>query len=118
MAASLDAGKPVEIEELPTLADSLGGGVGHANRYTFPMVRALVDDVILVTEAEIAAGIRHAYFDEREVVEGAGAVGIAALVAGRIRPSGPVLALVSGRNIDMELHRRIAAGANGLEDAA
>ncbi|WP_336744123.1 hydroxyectoine utilization dehydratase EutB [Aureimonas altamirensis] len=118
MAASLQAGRPVEVEELPTLADSLGGGVGHANRYTFSMVRDLVDDVILVSEAEIAAGMRHAYLEEREVVEGAGAVGIAALVAGRIRPSGPVLALVSGRNIDMDLHRRVIAGAGGLEDAA
>ena len=116
--AAAKAGKPVEVEELRTLADSLGGGVGQANRYTFSMVRDLVDDVILVTEAEIAAGIRHAYLEEREVVEGAGAVGIAALMAGRIRASGPVLALVSGRNIDMDLHRRVVAGASGLEDAA
>lgn len=118
MAASLDAGRPVEVQELPTFADSLGGGVGLSNRYTFSIVQALVDEVLLITEAEIAAGIRHAYCEEREVVEGAGAVGIAALLAGRIRTAGPVLSLISGRNIDMDLHRRVVAGADGLEDAA
>ncbi|WP_062226609.1 hydroxyectoine utilization dehydratase EutB [Aureimonas frigidaquae] len=118
MAASLDAGRPVAVEELPTLADSLGGGVGLSNRYSFAMVRDLVDEVILLSEAEIAAGIRHAYAQEREIVEGAAAVGIAALLAGRLPAGGPVVALLSGRNIDMGLHARIVAGADALEEAA
>ncbi|TIP70047.1 MAG: pyridoxal-phosphate dependent enzyme, partial [Mesorhizobium sp.] len=74
---SLDAGHPVLAEELPTLADSLGGGIGLDNRLTFSMCRDLLDDVILLSEDEIAAGIRHAYDQEREIVEGAGAVCIA-----------------------------------------
>ena len=45
MAASLDAGHPVEVEEQPTLADSLGGGIGLDNRHTFAMVRDLVDEL-------------------------------------------------------------------------
>lgn len=118
MQASLLAGRPVEVEELPTLADSLGGGVGLANRHTFEMVRGLVDEVILLTEAEIAAGIRHAYATEREILEGAGAVGIAAILAGKVRLSGPSIALLSGRNIAMDMHRRIVCGANSLEEAA
>ena len=107
MKASLDAGQPVEVEELPTLADSLGGGIGLDNRLTFAMCRDLLDDVVLLSEDEIAAGIRHAYEQEREIVEGAGAVGIAALLAGKVRVNGPVVVLLSGRNIDMNTHRKI-----------
>jgi threonine dehydratase len=110
MKASLDAGHPVLVEELPTLADSLGGGIGLDNRLTFAMCRDLLDDVILLDEDEIAAGIRHAYAQEREIVEGAGAVGIAALLAGKVKASGPVVVPLSGRNIDMNAHRTIVCG--------
>ncbi|RWC30623.1 MAG: hydroxyectoine utilization dehydratase EutB [Mesorhizobium sp.] len=110
MKASLDAGRPVLVEELPTLADSLGGGIGLDNRLTFAMCRDLLDDVIVLSEDEIAAGIRHAYAREREIVEGAGAVGIAALLAGKVKADGPVVALLSGRNIDMDAHRKIVCG--------
>jgi threonine dehydratase len=110
MKASLDAGRPVEVEELPTLADSLGGGIGLGNRLTFAMCRALLDDVVLLGEEKIAAGIVHAYAEEREIVEGAGAVGIAALVAGKVKPKGATVVLLSGGNIDMGLHRRIVCG--------
>lgn len=110
MKASLDAGRPILVKEEPTLADSLGGGIGLDNRLTFDMCRDLLDDVILLSEAEIAAGIRHLYAQEREIAEGAGAVGVAAILAGKIVAKGPIVALVSGRNIDMELHRRIVCG--------
>ncbi|MFC7695428.1 hydroxyectoine utilization dehydratase EutB [Bradyrhizobium sp. GCM10028915] len=113
MKASLDAGRPVLVDELPSLADSLGGGIGLNNGVTFTMCRALLDDVVLVTEAEIAAGIRYAYNEEREILEGAGAIGIAALLADKI-PSlrGPVVVVLSGRNIDMRLHRSVVQGQN------
>lgn len=118
MKISLDAGAPVSVEELPTLADSLGGGIGLDNRITFAACRDLLDDVVLLSEEEIAAGIHHLYAQEREIAEGAGAVGAAALLAGKVSASGPVVALVSGRNIDMDLHRRIVSGgAPGLPDA-
>jgi threonine dehydratase len=107
MKASLDAGRPLPVEELPTLADSLGGGIGLDNRLTFALCRDLLDGVVLVSEAEIAAGIRHCYAEEREIVEGAAAVGVAALLAGKVRAAGTVVALISGRNIDMETHRAI-----------
>jgi threonine dehydratase len=118
MKASLDAGHPVLVEELPTLADSLGGGIGLDNRLTFAMCRDLLDDVILLSEDEIAAGIRHAYAQEREIVEGAGAVGVAALLAGKVKANGPVVVLLSGRNIDMDLHRRIVCGEVVAEHVA
>lgn len=116
MKASLDAGKPVLVEELPTLADSLGGGIGLDNQLTFAMCRDLLDDVILLGEDEIAAGIRHAYQREREIVEGAGAVGIAALLAGKIKATGPVVVLLSGRNIDMNVHRQIVCGGEAIAE--
>lgn len=114
MHASLAAGQPIEVEEVPTLADSLGGGIGLDNRHTFSLTRALADDVILLDEPSIARGIVHAYRQERLVVEGAGAVGIAALLDGRIagaeraeEQGGPIVVLISGANIDMAVHRRI-----------
>ena len=110
MAAALSAGRPVEVREERTLADSLGGGIGLENRVTFRMAAELIDDVVLLTEDEIAAGIRWAYAQEREVVEGGAAVGIAALLAGKVAVRGPVVCLLSGRNIDMELHRKVVSG--------
>lgn len=104
------AGKPIEVEELPTLADSLGGGIGLDNRYTFSMVRDLVDDIVLVSEKEIAAAIRHAYWQERQIIEGSGSVGIAALLAGKIKSKGPTASVVSGGNVDMDQHFRIISG--------
>lgn len=116
MKTSIAAGHPVAVEEYPSLADSLGGGIGLANRLTFSMCGELLDDIVLVSEGEIAAGIRHAYSHEREILEGAGAIGIAALLAGKIAPKGPTAVLLSGRNIDMDLHRHIINGGE-LEDA-
>lgn len=111
MAASLDAGHPVEIEELPTLADSLGGGIGLDNRYSFAMVRDLVDQVILLSEDQIAAGMRHLARDDGEIVEGAAAVGAGAILAGKLRADdGPLVLILSGGNIDPARHAEILAG--------
>ena len=107
MIESQRAGKPIEVTELPTLADSLGGGIGLDNRWTFNIVRELVDDLILLSEEEIAEGIRHAYFNEQIVLEGGGSVGIAALLAGKLKPTGKTIVLLSGKNIDMQLHQKI-----------
>ncbi|MEM7172907.1 MAG: hydroxyectoine utilization dehydratase EutB [Pseudomonadota bacterium] len=110
MYESQHAGKPVMVSELPTLADALGGGIGLDNRHTFALVRDLVDELLLVDEAEIAKAIHHAYWVEQEIVEGAGAVGIAALLAGKVRAQGPMAVLLSGGNIDMKLHHRLISG--------
>ena len=110
MYECLKAGKPILVPELATLADSLGGGIGLENAYTFTMTRDLVDEVALVNEAEIARAIRHAYWQERQVIEGSGSVGIAALMSGKIENPGRCVALVTGQNIDMGLHHRIISG--------
>ncbi|WP_372822743.1 hydroxyectoine utilization dehydratase EutB [Pseudomonas parafulva] len=111
MHASLAAGHPLEVEELPTLADSLGGGIGLDNQYTFSMTRDTCDHLHLLSEASIANAMRHAYREERQVLEGAAAVGIAALLEGLIQPRGPVVVVISGRNVDTDQHLRVLAGA-------
>lgn len=116
MKLSIDAGHPVAVEEYPSLADSLGGGIGLDNWLTLSMCSTLLDDIVLMTEQEIAEGIRHAYVEEREILEGAGAIGIAAILAGKVKPKGPTAVLLSGRNIDMRRHRYIINGGE-LEDA-
>jgi threonine dehydratase len=103
MVESLAAGRPVAVEEEASLADSLGGGIGLDNRYTFALVRDLVDETVLVSEAEIAAAMRHCYWQERQIVEGGGVVGVAALLAGKTAPAGDnLVVLLSGGNVDMQ----------------
>ncbi|MGH6899888.1 MAG: hydroxyectoine utilization dehydratase EutB [Geminicoccaceae bacterium] len=102
MYESLRAGRPVDVVEEPSLADSLGGGIGLDNRHTFALVRDLVDEVLLVSEDEIAAAMAHCYWHEQQIVEGGAAVGVAALLAGKVESSGERIAVVlSGRNVDM-----------------
>ncbi|MCY3770042.1 MAG: hydroxyectoine utilization dehydratase EutB [Gammaproteobacteria bacterium] len=110
MYESIQSGYPVEVEELTTLADSLGGGIGLDNRLTFSIVHELVDDLIVVSEREIGEAIHHAYWSERQILEGSGSVGIAALLSGKIKSDAPVAVLTSGGNIDMNLHHRIISG--------
>lgn len=110
MYESQRAGRPVAVDEEPSLADSLGGGIGQDNRYTFAMVRDLVDDMLLVDERQIAEAIRHAYRVERQVIEGSGAVGIAVLLNGMVENPGTTAVVLSGANIDMDLHRRVVMG--------
>jgi len=111
MYHSLRAGHPVAVAEEQSLADSLGGGIGLDNAHTFALVRDLLDDLILVGEDEIAAAMRHAYWQERQIVEGGGAVGIAALLTGRAGPLGRTVAcLLSGANVDMTLFTEVVTG--------
>ena len=112
MYACLHAGKPILVRVQATLADSLGGGIGLDNQVTFNVTKNLIDDFVLVNEAEIANGIRHAYWQERQIIEGSGAVCIAALMAQKVEPKGPTIACITGGNIDLALHHRIISGEN------
>ncbi len=101
MAHSLAAGEPLQLPEESTLADSLQGGIGLNNQYTFQMVRDLVDEVVLVSEAAIARAMAFAFEEEHLVLEGAGAICIAALQSGKVSSIGQNMALiVSGGNVD------------------
>jgi len=116
MYHSLRAGKPVVLEEEDTIADGLVGGIGLDNRYTFRMVQEYVDDTILVSEEEIAEAMAFALEKHHLVVEGAGAVGIAALLHRKVREVGRnVAVVVSGSNVEIPLLLKIAHNHSGKE---
>jgi len=111
MYLSLQAGRNVAVEEVPSLADSLGGGLGADNRLTLPLCQALIDETVLVTEAEIYRAMQCHYYEDRIVCEGGSAVGAAALLAGKLSDlKGPVATIITGRNLDMNMHADIMAG--------
>ncbi len=113
MHASLIAGHPVAVEEVPSLADSLGGGIGLDNRLSYQLCRDYIDDTILVTEEEIYHAMQVLFYEDRIVAEGACVVGIAALLAGKLpSPEGPVATIITGRNVDMYMFHGIMAGAD------
>jgi len=104
------AGKPIFVTEEESLADALTGGIGLDNKYTFQLTKQLVDEIVLVSEKEIADGIHYAYWRESQIVEGAGAVAIASLLNKKFKPNGPSVALICGRNINMEKHFNLISG--------
>lgn len=110
MHESLRAGHPVEVEEVASLADSLGGGIGLDNRLTFGLCRDLLDEIVLVTEDDIYRAMQTVYHEDRIVCEGASAVGVAAVQSGKLSLSGPAATIVTGRNLDMRVHADIMQG--------
>ncbi len=115
MAASLQARHPVEMEEESSLADSLQGGIGLDNRFTYPMVRDLVDEVVLVSEERIWQAMLWAYNNHGLVIEGGGAVGIAALMSDMVDPGARVAVVCSGQNIE-EQHLRALSESRSQPD--
>jgi len=102
MVHSLMAGAPIEMEEEDTIADALVGGIGLDNRYTFRLVQEYVDDTILVSEEEIAEAMAFTLEQHHLVVEGGGAVGVAALLHRRVREVGRnVVVILSGGNVNL-----------------
>lgn len=103
MVESLKAGHPVPVEEVESLADSLGGGIGLENRHTFEITRRLIDETLLLTEDEIASAMRTLFREDRIVAEGGAAVGVGALMSGKLNLApGPTAIVVSGCNVDMD----------------
>jgi threonine dehydratase len=104
MYESLKAGRPVTLEESETLADSLLGGIGLNNQYTFQMVQRYMDDVLLIPEDEIAYSMAYMMDNHRIIMEGAAATGIAAVLGKRIPKQGGDLAvIISGHNVDLSV---------------
>ncbi|HUF26459.1 MAG TPA: pyridoxal-phosphate dependent enzyme [Gemmatimonadaceae bacterium] len=107
MARSLDAGRVVEIPSLPTLADGLAGQIDDE---ALAIGRFALDEMVTLEEEEIGAAIAWLHHKEGLVVEGSGAVGVAALLNGRLRElQAPVAVVVTGRNIDAERHGAVLA---------
>jgi threonine dehydratase len=99
------------IPDLPSLADGLTGVV-ESDSVTIPMVKQLVDEIILVSEEDIARAVAFAFYEYGETVEPSGAVTLAASLRG-LAGSGPQVVVVSGGNIQPEVHARIVADYAG-----
>lgn len=104
---SLSAGLPVVAPVANTIADGIA--VKRPGDLTLPIIRRLVDDMVEVDEEEIARGIVHCLSYSQMVVEGGGAVGVSALLAGKVKPKpGEITCVVlSGGNIDGNLLTRV-----------
>lgn len=108
MYESLQAGEPVTVPEVESLADSLQGGIGIDNDHSFEMVRDLVDELLLVTEDQIAQAMAEAVIEERMILEGAGATPIAALLNHQRGVFGDKIGLVAtGAMVDTGLLMRV-----------
>jgi threonine dehydratase len=105
MARSFARGEPVDVPGPTTIADGIR--VGRVGSNTWPIVRDYVDDVVEVSEAEITDAIVRILAEAKVVTEGAGAAGIAALLAGRVGAGHTVAALLCGGNIDLNLIARV-----------
>jgi threonine dehydratase len=111
MRSALDAGRIVAVEDRPSLADGLAGNL-EPGSVTFDLVAKHVDDVLLVSEEEIAHAIRLLAREHGLVVEGAGATGVAALASGRLGPrEGRTVILLTGRNVAPALFARLLQDA-------
>lgn len=98
---SLRAGRMVQVPDLPSIADGIAGNI-DLDTITFSMIQSHVDDVVLVSEDEIRSAMRHMLLREKLVVEGAAAAAVAAVAAGKIKAEGPIVAIITGGNVDLD----------------
>lgn len=105
MHALYYCGTQAGVLDLPSFADGLTGAV-EEDSLTIPIVKKYVDDILLLSEDEIARAVAFAWHTYGEKIEASGAVGLAALLSGKVHPSSALI-LVSGGNIQPEVHARI-----------
>ncbi|MDH2445385.1 threonine ammonia-lyase [Amnibacterium sp. CER49] len=103
--ASIAAREPVTITPAPTIADGIA--VATPGRLTLGVISELVDEVVTVTDDETASALLVLLERAKLVVEPAGAVGVAALLAHRFEAVGPTVVLLSGGNIDPLMMERV-----------
>jgi threonine dehydratase len=96
--AALQHGHVVPVEVRPSLADGLAGNIEQGS-ITFDLLRAHTREVLLVSEAEIEEAMRWLLMNERVVVEGSAAVGVAALLGRKLQAEGPLVVILTGRNV-------------------
>lgn len=100
-------GTQTGVRDLPTLAEGLSGAV-EGNSVTIPLMRELMDDILLVSEEDIAEAIAFAWHVYGETIEGSSAVTLAVLLTGRVKQR-PAVTLITGGNIQPEVHAGIVA---------
>lgn len=100
MYEAIKAGKLIDAPDLPSLADGLAGAIEEGS-ITFPLTQKNVDEVLLVSETDIANAIQYHFTEQHLIVEGSGAVCLAALLSGKYKPpqGAKVVSIISGRNI-------------------
>lgn len=106
LTAALAAGTPTTLARTSSIADGLL--TQSIGRFTWPILSQVVREAVRVSEDEIAEAVRLLYREAGLRVEPSGAVSTAALLAGHVRPAGPVVAVVSGGNVDPDLFQRLA----------
>jgi threonine dehydratase len=104
---SLAAGKPVKIDVLPTISDGIA--VATPGTLNFEIIQATVDEVVTVSDDDTARALVMLLERAKLVVEPAGAVAAAAILAGKVSGTGKTVAILSGGNIDPMLLQRIVA---------
>ncbi|MEY4423308.1 MAG: hypothetical protein RLZZ258_411 [Actinomycetota bacterium] len=102
---SLKTGKLTELTITRTIADGIA--VGKPGRIPFELIKQHVDKVVTVSDDEIAKAIVVLMERAKQVVEPAGAVAVAALMSGAIKPRGKTVAVLSGGNIDPLLMQKV-----------
>ncbi len=102
---SLRAGKPVEVKTQPTIADGIA--VAKPGKVPFDIISKFVDKVVTVSEDEIAKGMLGVLERNKLVVEAGGAVGVAAVLAKKLKLKGTTAIVLSGGNIDPLLLQRV-----------
>ena len=102
---SLERGAPITLESMSTIADGIAAN--SPGERTFEHVRALVDDVVVVTDEAIAEALVFAVERMKLVLEPAGAAGVAAVMLGLVRIESPAVVVLSGGNIDPLLLQRV-----------
>lgn len=105
--SSILAGQPLEVQTRPTIADGIA--VARPGNIPFEIIHALVDEVVTVTEDDMARALLVLLERAKQVVEPAGAAGVAAILAGKVHASGPTISVLSGGNIDPLLLQRVVA---------
>ena len=106
MAESVRLGKQITLDSVSTFADGIA--VKHPGDNTFALINKYVDEIVTVTEDEIATAILTLMEKQKLVAEGAGAVGVAAVMFGKLPVKGKkVVAVVSGGNIDVNILSRV-----------
>lgn len=111
---SLRAGHPLEVETTPTIADGIA--VARPGDLPFRIISELVDDVVTVSDDDIARALLVLLERAKQVVEPAGAVGVAAILAGHVPADGPTATVLSGGNIDPLLLQRVVAHGLAASD--
>lgn len=109
--ASMKSGKIIEQQTKPTIADGIA--VAKPGKIPFELIHQFVDKVVTVSDNDIARAIVVLLERSKQVVEPAGAVAVAALMTGKVKPKGKTVAVLSGGNIDPLLMQKIIG--HGLE---